>query len=197
MAVWFFANFNVPLTNDYPVSRVDCFDLSLKSWERGSDTANIFKVLWFTVHPAFWMSQTRFMLDKSVLPVHTRVLYSNLHSKTKQMAATSISCSDFEKTKAHLLAYFPWNSAIQVLYKVWGVFKGRWEKKKQYFWQYFVIFHEIKSKFMHRKRSFWQVLHVRQPLPTILTLTSWTALVHICTTLSNFVRKELKVFLDL
>ena len=129
MAVWFFANFNVPLTNDYPVSRVDCFDLSLKSWERGSDTANIFKVLWFTVHPAFCMSQTRFMLDKSVLPVHTCVLYSNLHSKTKQMAATSISCSDFEKTKAHLLAYFPWNSAIQVLYKVWGVFKGRWGKK--------------------------------------------------------------------
>ena len=97
MAVWFFADFNVPLTNDYPASRVDHFDLSLKSWERGSDTANIFKVLWFTVHPTFWMSQTSFMLDKSVLPVLTCVLYSNPHSITKQMATTLIPCSDFEK----------------------------------------------------------------------------------------------------
>ena len=31
MAVRFFADFNVPLTNDYPASRVDHFDLSLKS----------------------------------------------------------------------------------------------------------------------------------------------------------------------
>ena len=38
------------------------------------------------------------MLDKSVLPVHAHVLYSNPHSLTKQMAATSISCSDFKKT---------------------------------------------------------------------------------------------------
>ena len=96
MAVRFFADFNVPLTNDYPASRVDHFDLSLKSWERGSDAADIFKVFWFTVYPAIWMSQTSFMLDKSVLPVHAHVLYSNPHSITKQMAATSISCSDFE-----------------------------------------------------------------------------------------------------
>ena len=34
------------------------------------------------------------MLDKSVLPVHAHVLYSNPHSLTKQMAATLISCSD-------------------------------------------------------------------------------------------------------
>ena len=72
-----------------------------------------------------------------------------------------------------------------------GCVRRKMRKKKQFFWQYFVIFHEIKSKFMHRKRSFWKVLHVRQLLPTILTLTSWTALVHICTTLSDFVRKEL------
>ena len=92
MAVRFFADFNVPLTNDYPASRVE----NLKSWERGSDASNIVKVVWFTVHPAVWISQTRFMLDKSVLPVHAQVLYSNPHSITKQMAATSISCSDFE-----------------------------------------------------------------------------------------------------
>ena len=73
------------------------FDLSLKSWERGSDSADIFKVLWFTDHPAIWMSQTSFMLDKSVLPVLTCVLYSTPHSITKQMAATSISHNDFEK----------------------------------------------------------------------------------------------------
>ena len=97
MAVWFFADFNVPLTNNYPASRVDHFDLSLKSWERGSDASNIVKVLWFTVHPTFWMSQTSFMLDKSVLPVLTCVLYSNPHSITKQMATTSIPRSDFEK----------------------------------------------------------------------------------------------------
>lgn len=36
---------NVPLTNDYPASRVDHFDLFLKSWERRSDTADIFKAL--------------------------------------------------------------------------------------------------------------------------------------------------------
>ena len=41
------------------------------------------------------MSQTSFMLDKSVLPVLT--LYSTPHSITKQMAATSISHNDFEK----------------------------------------------------------------------------------------------------
>ena len=69
----------------------------LKSWKRGSDAADIFKVFWFTVYPAIWMSQTSFMLDKSVLPVHAHVLYSNPHSLTKQMAATSISCSDFKK----------------------------------------------------------------------------------------------------
>ena len=43
------------------------------------------------------MSQTSFMLDKSVLPVHAHILYSNPHSLTKQMAATLISCSDFKK----------------------------------------------------------------------------------------------------
>ena len=43
------------------------------------------------------MSQTSFMLDKSVLPVHAHVLYSNPHSLTKEMAATLISHSDFEK----------------------------------------------------------------------------------------------------
>ena len=31
MAVWFFADFNVPLTNDYPASRVDHFDLSFSN----------------------------------------------------------------------------------------------------------------------------------------------------------------------
>ena len=31
MAVRFFADLNIPLTNDYPASRVDHFDLSLKS----------------------------------------------------------------------------------------------------------------------------------------------------------------------
>ena len=97
MAVRFFADFNVPLTNGYPASRVDHFDLSLKSWERGSDAADIFKVLWFNVYPTIWMSQTSIMLDKSVLPVHEHVLYSNPHSLTKQMAAFSISCSDFKK----------------------------------------------------------------------------------------------------
>ena len=50
---------------------------------------------------------------------------------------------------------------------------------------------------MHRKRSFQKVRRVRQLLPTILTLISWTALVHICTTLSDFVRKELKAKLNL
>ena len=57
---------------------------SLKSQKRRSDSADIFKVLWFTDHPAIWMSQTSLMLDKSVLPVFTCVLYSKpiLHNKT-------------------------------------------------------------------------------------------------------------------
>lgn len=117
MAVWFFADFNVPLTNDYPASRVDHFDLSLKSWERGSDASNIIKVLWFTVHPTFWMSQTSFMLDKSVLPVLTCVLYSNPHSITKQMATTLTPRSDFEKIIDSMSSKL-WQSASPVFRKI-------------------------------------------------------------------------------
>ena len=107
----------------------------------------------------------------------------------KNMARTE---HKWESTKRRLTF---WHIFLEILpyksFTKFGVCSKEDEKKKQFFWQYFVIFHEIKSKFMHRKRSFWKVLHVRQLLPTILTLTSWTALVHICTTLSDFVRKEL------
>ena len=53
------------------------FNLSEISWERGSDSADIFKLLWFADHPAIWMSQTSFILqDKPVLSVHAHVLWS-------------------------------------------------------------------------------------------------------------------------
>ena len=41
--------------SSYPVGRV-LFDLSLIGRERGSDSADIFKFLWFADHPEIWMS---------------------------------------------------------------------------------------------------------------------------------------------
>ena len=143
MAVRFFADFNVPLTNDYPASRVDHFDLSLKSWERGSDASNIFKVLWFTVHSTFWMSQTSFMLDKSVLPVHACVLYSNPHSITKQMAATSISRSDFEQIIDSMFSKL-WQSPSPVFRK---------NRRSTPIWDGFCFgFNHVLSRFYLRER---------------------------------------------
>ena len=63
------------------------------------------------------MSQTSFMLDKSVLPVLTCVLYSTPHSITKQMAATSISHNDFEKIVDSMFSK-PWQSASPVFRKI-------------------------------------------------------------------------------
>ena len=143
MAVRFFADVNVPLTNDYPASRVDHFDLSLKSWERGSDSADIFKVLWFTDHPAIWMSQTSFMLDKSVLPVLTCVLYSTPHSITKQMAATSISHNDFEKIVDSMFSK-PRQSTSPVFRKI---------RRRTPIWDGFCFgFNHVLSRFYLRER---------------------------------------------
>ena len=39
-------------------------------------SADMFKFLWSADHPAIWMSQTSFILDKPVLPVRARILWS-------------------------------------------------------------------------------------------------------------------------
>lgn len=88
---------------------------SLKSQKRRSDSADIFKVLWFTDHPAIWMSQTSLMLDKSVF-FHVYCIL-NPYSITKQMAATSISRSGFEKIIDSTFSK-PWWSASPVFRKI-------------------------------------------------------------------------------
>ena len=113
IAVWFFADFNVPLTNDYPARRVTL----IFPRKVGKEEVTLLTSLKSFDLPIIWMSQTSFMLDKSVLPVLTCVLYSTLHSITKQMAATSISHNDFEKI-VDLMFSKPRRSASHVFRKI-------------------------------------------------------------------------------
>ena len=95
----------------------------------------------------------------------------------KNMARTE---HKWESTKRRLTF---WRIFLEILpyksFTKFGVCSKEYEKKTNISGNILSFFMKLKSKFMHRKRSFQKVRHVRQPLPTILTLTRWTALGHI------------------
>ena len=163
MAVRFFADFNVPLTNDYLASRVTWSFLE-KSGKRKWRFQHIQSPLIYrSSHIIFGWVRLVSCWIISFTCAHMCV-YSNPHSITKQMAATSFSRSDFE---IDLMFSKPQRSASPVFRKI---------RRCTPIWDGFCFgFNHVLSRFYSRERIHNPVSFSRGAFNNVL-LWNWRIL---------------------